>query len=70
MNKIIVNLPDDTMHFGDTVTEIVFCDYCKNLDAGANESECWYQCKWLKKDVYPSFFCGHGERRIDDEDSR
>lgn len=49
--------------------DIVNCDDCVSLDAGANESYCWYNCKLFKHEVYPSFFCAYGERRKNDEDS-
>ena len=48
--------------------EVVRCDDCVSLDAGANESKCWYNCTLLKREVYPSFYCGYGERRSEDED--
>lgn len=51
------------------LVEVVRCDECVSLDVGANESCCWYDCKIFKREVYPSFYCGYGERRKDNEDS-
>ena len=51
------------------LVEVVRCDNCKSLDAGANESSCWYGCKIFKREVYPSFYCAYGERRNENENS-
>ena len=63
-----MNRVDNSMIIEESGVEIIHCEECQFLNAGANESDVWYQCSMLRyKDVYPSFFCAFGERRKGDE---